>query len=480
MTEANRTLGRRRPLSSATIMGITTTLLGAVMLTFAGRSVMGNWLAIVVLVMGLIATLVSAYTQPEASADGLQPKAPGAVTRPGGRATALKQCDDGEPHCLRAVAPSAVAPPVAVPAICAVENDDRTGTLGKLTGRFTRWCERHDRNENIWPAFDRWMRDTLNELIAARRVRCFRVKDGGKQLVSITNELDELFCWGGSAPPSLIDHVITTGHSYLRGAAPQAELMNRLIAEWSINAGTATGTGSSFRPPDWLVPIRNPSGTIGLLTVGELDDPILHEPLLLESLAHALELCWHHVQQADALAIAERTDRASGVLNRIDLAWQAEKVLRESAVDGEPVVVLALSVEGVRRLDDEGRWELRDWLMQQVGLEMRRKLRSDDLIGRFSDDRFVGVLRRLDLSLGQMIARKLLDAVEARINTEPVVQAAVKVRCGLADLSKGEDIEAVLARSFEALQQARASQQDIVLVSSRETKSAAAEAGSKA
>jgi PleD family two-component response regulator len=85
---------------------------------------------------------------------------------------------------------------------------------------------------------------------------------------------------------------------------------------------------------------------------------------------------------------------------------------------------------------------------------MRAKLRSDDLVGRFSEDRFVAVLRRLDLALGQMIARKLLTTVEGVLEEQPVLAELVRARCGLADLGP-DGFEGALTRCFEALRQAR-------------------------
>jgi len=183
---------------------------------------------------------------------------------------------------------------------------------------------------------------------------------------------------------------------------------------------------------------------------------------VLHAVGHLLELVWRHVEQAETLAFAQRTDQASGVLNRMDLTLSANRVMQESASDNEPVVVLALSVEGVRRLDDQEQWAVRDWLMKQIGPEMQRRLRSDDLVGRFSDDRFVAVLRRLDISLGQLIADKVLEAVKARVHQQPLIRQVVKLRCGLAE-GPADGFDPVLARAFSALREARKENQEMVI-----------------
>jgi GGDEF domain-containing protein len=153
-------------------------------------------------------------------------------------------------------------------------------------------------------------------------------------------------------------------------------------------------------------------------------------------------------------------------LNRIDLTMRANRILDEAVAEREPTVVLALSIEGIRRLDDGGEWDLRNWLMQQIGLVMQRKLRADDLVGRFSDDRFVAVLRRLDTALGEVIAGKLLTAVTDKVGSQPVIKETISLRCGLAE-SRGERFDAILTRAFDALRVAR--EQYKILVVERAT-----------
>lgn len=428
---------KNEALTSGTLLGVTATLLGVVMLSVSGSSTVGPWLGAGVLAMGLLATATSILNRsgPTVPEFALSPP----------RRPSLEGSQD-----------------LPIDSENIMVNADLPTILCEFNSRFRSWHERNEPNENLWPAFDRWIRDTLNELVGARRVRCFRIEENGNHLISLTNQLDESTVLGVVAH-GLIDHVVATGRSYRRGWAGNGELVDRLAEEWSSSSGMV--------PPAWALPIRENNKTSGLIVIGELDSGKLQDTMLLQAVGDLLELYWHFIAKTDALVIARRTDRTSGVLNRVDLTLEAEKVLHDSHNEGEPLVLLSLSVEGVRRLDDEGEWDLRDWLMQQVGLEMRRRLRSDDLIGRFSDDRFVAVLRRLDTSLGQLIARKLLESVTQRMNSEPVITAAVKLRCGLADAECGKDFEAVLGRSFEALQNARSSQQELTIAPhSRERK----------
>jgi len=352
------------------------------------------------------------------------------------------------------------------PAWLTVGADFLAPTIGELTASFARWFERQDTGHSLWPPFDRWLRDTLNQFFRARRVRCFRVNESDRRLTSMSGDLDNTF-WLGASPPSLVEHVRSCARRYVQGAANNGELIARLAAEWPRAMGSDSSPVVTGPAPVWLLPIRSQGQTIGLLAVGELPEGTLHDAPTLQAVGHLIELYWGHVHLADALETVRRTDQASGVLSRVDLSAMAEQVLHESITEDEPIILLAISVEGIRRLDDAGQWVLRDWLIKRIGLTLRQKVRSDDLVGRFNDDRFVAVLRRLDLSLGRLIAAKLLASARAVVNEQAVLRDTVHLRCGLAE-AVSEGLPIVLGRAFDALRQARLQHQDIVVAAMKD------------
>lgn len=454
---AQRPSGLRRAF--LLFAGLLETVTGAVLL-YSGSTPTAKILAIILLLSGMAAVSMAVA----------------------GRAAGHRRtCGAGNGHqnLLRegAGASRAQKVPDPIPPPFSAPSDWLALGMGELIGSFNRWSDQQDANESLWASFDRWMRDALNGCIRARRVRCFQVDSTGR-LLSLSNEGEEpLWAVGvravsgtadtavahrvGSTDPTytgesaqggtsnahwpgLIEHVLTTGRCYVHSCTDNGELIESLAREWTLTSCS----------PHWLLPVREHNRTVGLLLVGELPESLQRNAAALGMLGGLLTGFWRQVRLEDGLAHACRTDQASGVLTRVDLTARAERVLSESTGDGEPLVVLALAVEGIRRLNDQGQWELRDRLMGEIGGLMRRKLRSDDLVGRFSEDHFVAVLRRLDLALGRMIARKLLSAVDASISKEPGLQEAVKVRCGLTDAG-AEDFNAAVGHAFEALRQAR-------------------------
>lgn len=277
--------------------------------------------------------------------------------------------------------------------------------------------------------------------------------------MTLSETLEDSF-WVGPGAPALVRHVIASGRSYVQHSPENGEMVEQLAADWTSQTGLHIGQTVFGNPPAWLWPVRRHVHTVGLIMAGEMPEDVLHDSHGLEAIGHFLDLCWSHVDQAEALEIARRTDRTSGVLNRAELTAVANRVIQQSIADNEPVVVLTMLLEGVRRLDDKRQWAERDRLVQQIGQAMRQRLRSDDLIGRFSDDHFVVVLRRLDVALGKLIAEKLLESVNRAIVSRQAVKNTVAARCVLTEAGS-QSFESALGTILDALQQARYRKTDL-------------------
>jgi len=183
-----------RPLA---ITGLTATVAGVALIGAGGGATVTIWLGASVLVLGLLTTVITTFNAKPAAA-ALHPP----VTDRGG-----------------SVSGGACGGPA----------------IGELTACFSRWLEQHEGGDSLWPAFDRWVRDALNQFIQARRVRCFRRTPTGDRLASLTGDADDAF-WAGVPRHSLIDHVAASGRRYIRGAPDSGGLVERLASEWAAHS----------------------------------------------------------------------------------------------------------------------------------------------------------------------------------------------------------------------------------------------------
>jgi hypothetical protein len=119
--------------------------------------------------------------------------------------------------------------------------------LGELTAFFLRWFEQQDPQQDLWPAYDRWIRDTLNQFLGARRVRCFKFDPSAGQLTSLTTDMDDAV-WSGQPPHDLIRHVVTSGRPYIRGASGNGNLIEQLASQWT----DSTASSATWGPTGWF------------------------------------------------------------------------------------------------------------------------------------------------------------------------------------------------------------------------------------
>ena len=321
------------------------------------------------------------------------------------------------------------------------ESPARTESARRMAESFLAWCEQTAPSAHPWSSFDQLVREMLTEQLGAVRVRCYQVLPGDQQLRSLAQleTASEAKC----ARSGILGHVATVGREFVAADPAQGELVHQLAQDGD-------------EPWDWVCPIREATQTVGLVAVGKLPAPQALDAARRRELSTLLTLFWKYVTRLEQLHIAEQTDKASGLLTRRDFFASATQALADSYLENEPVVVVVLTLEGLRWLDDVGRWSDHDALVENIGLLIKRRMRTDDIIGRFSDDRFVLLLRRLDSSLGRLIAAKIQNTAHEQIAQLPDAAGTLEVRAGLTGSGfRKEPLDKLLVSAFAAVERAR-------------------------
>ncbi len=311
----------------------------------------------------------------------------------------------------------------------------------RMTAGFLSWCEQQLHDDQPWKSFDQLVREMLSEHSGAVRVRCYQVLPGDQQLRGLSQS-------GGDsasqcARSGILGHVATGGREYFSTDPAHGDLIDQLAAD-------------DKEPWEWVFPIRADGCTVGLVAVGKLSSIAALSHERRQEILSLITLFWAHVSCLERLRQAEKTDKGSGLLTRGDFFASGAQALAGSYAENEPVVVVVLALEGLRHLDDVGRWTDRDKLVENIGVLIKRRIRTDDIIGRFSDDRFVLLLRRLDSSLGRLIAEKIQSTAREQIAQLGDVGADLRVRVGL--IGSGflkEPLEKLLVSAFDTIELAR-------------------------
>lgn len=323
--------------------------------------------------------------------------------------------------------------------------------LSQALEQFEEWFCDHRDDPDPWPAFDQFIRTMLNRCCQATHVRPYRVVADERELVPL-RELDPLS--DASVEPvgrGVVNQVVTSGRSYVAGIATDD------------GQGQASGDASS-EPIAWCFAVHDGPRTCGVVTVGRVGlDPQQSRTLMTttERLVHQF---WRVLSETMTGRTAVQLDPVSGLLVRPVFMKHADQVLKESQRHGEPVTLAVIALEGLRELNDCGKWEQADELIEGISRILQRKVRTDDRIGRFDGSRFVMLLRRVDAELGSLIAGQLLGRLRDLCNDATRWGTTVRVRCGLA-VSGAEtaDLTTLLTHAMAQCQKARTEGKSIVI-----------------
>ena len=336
----------------------------------------------------------------------------------------------------------------------------------RLTMTFLDWLSDERLPGTLWKSFDQLVREMLTEQLGAARIRCYNIAHDSEQLRSLSQIGSETE--GQCGRSGILGHVATTGHEFFAADPAHGQAVHELAADGGENW-------------EWAFPVRYRTQTIGLVALGKIPLATRLDEARRNEIRLLISSFWQHVACMERLQVAETTDKASGLLTRSDFFGFASRALNDSYTENEPVVVIVLALEGLRRLDDLGRWSDRDTLIENIGQLVNRRIRSDDAIGRFSDDRFVLLLRRLDSSLGKIVASKIRDSAQQEVlefidgGASDEANATVRVRAGVSGSGFGAPpLDELLVDAFSAVDAARQQNLPIFCDLSNETTEAPA------
>ncbi len=273
------------------------------------------------------------------------------------------------------------------------------GRLGAAMGRFDQWLVEHRSpgapGTDYWPAFGELVRSTLNECCGATLVTPYRVASNGRELRALrdANPLVQTDCI--SARRGIVGHVLTTGRSYVAGASAHGALIDSLA-------------GDTEKAIAWCFVIQRGTQRLGVVTAGHFASTGMDSQVILSVAERLITQFWLMTADAERMRTLEQFDPICELLSRPAFLAAAQEALHESYHQGAPVAVAVLALEGLRGVNDSGRWEIADDLLREVSKLLRAKVRGEDRLGRFDGSRFAILLRCVDSELASLIVRQLI------------------------------------------------------------------------
>lgn len=105
-------------------------------------------------------------------------------------------------------------------------------------------------------------------------------------------------------------------------------------------------------------------------------------------------------------------DQLTGLLNRHTLLPRFAEITQQARLTGQPVCLMLVDLDGFKEVNDSRGHDRGDAVLRSVACELRKQLRSFELIYRLGGEEFLIVLPGIDLKTGQMLAERLREAVQ--------------------------------------------------------------------
>ena len=208
----------------------------------------------------------------------------------------------------------------------------------------------------------------------------------------------------------------------------------------------------------------------GLKLTGEMED-VQHALLsqigsvlksnqqLEEDLQYSRYRMEEQAQEIDRSRAEARTDMLSGVANRKALDEKLQYLLTNFKRTGEPFVLVLADVDHFKWINDTHGHPAGDRVVGHVGEFLKNFVRSGDFVSRYGGDEFAIVLPQTALETGERIGERVCTAI-ARNNFDIGLRgerAAMTFSVGVAAVTEGDTIEALLARVDRALYKSKSS-----------------------
>jgi diguanylate cyclase (GGDEF)-like protein len=170
------------------------------------------------------------------------------------------------------------------------------------------------------------------------------------------------------------------------------------------------------------------------------------------------------------LAILARTDKLTGLSNRLHLTEELEQLLIDARRQGFPVCVLMIDVDHFKDLNDTFGHRAGDFALSHVAHRLNTSLRGGDLLARWGGEEFLAVLPDTDMAQGMVVAERLCNLVAGtpiEIGEDGGL-VAIHTSVGIAEYAD-DTVDTLVDRADLGLYEAKAAGRNTVRASVRAT-----------
>src|SRR5207248_2037854 len=215
-----------------------------------------------------------------------------------------------------------------------------------------------------------------------------------------------------------------------------------------------------FRSHYSCLPLVAGGDSVGALFL-EPDEESLLDIAVLRAAADRVALSLATRRVLETAQRQATTDGLTGLHNRHFLAEQIRLMHSLAARHGQPYSVVAIDVDGLKRVNDTHGHEQGDLALRGLANTLRRTVRSSDVGVRTGGDEFLVLMPQSTLDEARIAAERLREAVDVQGRSDPRI--AITVSAGVASWRPGRSAEQVLEAADLMLYAAKRAGKDRVM-----------------
>lgn len=208
-----------------------------------------------------------------------------------------------------------------------------------------------------------------------------------------------------------------------------------------------------------VYPLKRGDETLGALALysSEVDSYTSDHLHLLESVSRLSSTALQHAMLFEQTKASALTDALTGLPNGRALYARFDEELEQVRGEGGSLIVLLLSLSGLRAVNDSYGYQAGDRMLAEVAKLLRRTVDESGSLGRVAGDEFICLLRNHNQAQAHRLGEKAKAEVERFIfDARPGQHAHLKLKFAVAEyLNDGESVDELLHAAAAAMRQTK-------------------------
>jgi diguanylate cyclase (GGDEF)-like protein len=257
---------------------------------------------------------------------------------------------------------------------------------------------------------------------------------------------------------AMLTTLLTIGVGVAISGGPHSPALSWMVLPVLISA-------ARFRPQVVLAGVGLTVAAILLATLGANPSATVANPVpviaTLALLAGVVSPVWA-LQAAELHHRSEAIiDPLTGLLNRHALGPRFVELAFHAKVTNRPLCLLLCDVDGFKQINDEHGHGRGDAILRDLAYEMRKRLRSFELVYRLGGEEFLILLPGITQRGGEQVAERLRSAIEEACPTGLRITISLGLSAG-----RGEEVDydTLFRAADEALYEAKRTGRNRVIV----------------